>query len=449
MRTVEYIREVIRDLDRVQGLPNAIPDSDDIDGLLDAGAAGGIFISKSVGQSIAGFAGVIREQDASIQRRFTVKEWNSVVRRAFGPALAQVDLGSDAAAELVEALVRDGIGRLVGSYGWREYITGCTLLHSHEIDPVIIGPVQLESRESWLARVISEGVINSGIAAAVSNSWAGGTTAFDEYSTMFAQKVVQAVGECPYICTVRTHELPPETGAERAMLAARLGLAGIALMWSVPSKVLDGVMLQVDRNTSLKHLVSLEEGGKLTVSMGARHAPYALNVSSAEWRTKIERLAPILAAVGEIAEYVIHVNGRVNRPNICHVLMQALLWFHEACREPIDAMAIVKFTITLDALAGGKGEASIRRLLSNRVGWREDSPIYKDRELTMKHAVAQVYKEGRSRTVHGTSARILMDHSEMRKLAEVLAANALFGCLLWMARNAGEDSPALLVSAER
>lgn len=124
-----------------------------------------------------------------------------------------------------------------------------------------------------------------------------------------------------------------------------------------------------------------------------------------------------------------------------NTLLQALLWFHEGCRETVDAMAIVKFTSAMDSLSCGRKAKGIRELLTARVGFKDSDLLRKSGGPTMKEAVEGLYSDGRSRTVHGTSEDLVYDLTERRRLAEALTRLCLLRSMEWAADNITEDDP--------
>jgi hypothetical protein len=109
-------------------------------------------------------------------------------------------------------------------------------------------------------------------------------------------------------------------------------------------------------------------------------------------------------------------------------LSQALLWFNAGCREESDAFAIVNFAAAMDALCEGKGDREILRLLQARLGVNPTDPI-NSKGPSFNRIIDQIYKKGRSRTVHGTSLHIGHDRSVIRRQAEDIARFALITCL--------------------
>ncbi|WP_234896321.1 hypothetical protein [Sinorhizobium meliloti] len=343
--------------------------------------------------------------------------------------------------------MRKALDQARSKNGDREYAVGCTLFEStDDIEPIRIGPVVTEARHQWLDRMVAEQKFGKVMAKRISRKWAGGKLAKRKNAVdqIREKDVLTIVGACPFVCSVKTTGLPPESGKQKAITASRMALAVVALAWDKPSSALDGFRLLIDQNLRQLRVLTFEPGKVTLAGSKLSHLPSGYTFKSGEWQVQAGRLAPLFAAAGEVLDFVTHATGRVSRPALNNVLMQAVLWFHEACREAIDAMAVVKFVAVLDGLACGNGEPEIRALLTARVGWGDDDNIYKSGELKMKHAVARLYGEGRSRTAHGTSERLSQDWSDMRGLAETLSRLALLGCLHWFKKNSSEDDPAQL-----
>ena len=132
--------------------------------------------------------------------------------------------------------------------------------------------------------------------------------------------------------------------------------------------------------------------------------------------------------------------------------MQAMLWFHEGCREIVDIKAVVSFAACMDVLAGGGGRNSICKLIKCRLGVDSDAEIHRD-GFTAKEVIDQIYDKGRTRFVHGPmknganvwDGKLGHDWSETRSLAEHLARLCLVNSLGWAAENPNTDDPGLLL----
>ena len=170
------------------------------------------------------------------------------------------------------------------------------------------------------------------------------------------------------------------------------------------------------------------------------HRPRGPWLKDGEWETLFAQNSGYFGVVSEILNYVADPARGQSRPDMLNALAQALLWFHEGCRESVTLMGIVKFTAALDALACGKNKGGIRRLITARLGLRENTPI-RPGGPTMKAAVDQIYSEGRSRTIHGTNQKLGHDWSDTKSLSEQFARLCLLTCIDWAAANPTSKDP--------
>ncbi len=220
-------------------------------------------------------------------------------------------------------------------------------------------------------------------------------------------------------------------------------MTGIALRWNVSSKALDGFRLLVDpsvrrqRSLVFKPKVKTLSGSNL---VGLPHGP---TISPEDWAKELAKYRDDFDVVGEAIAYYLSPDGKVARPTLMNTFAQALLWFHEGCRDEVALMAVVKFSACLDALASGGKSAGIRSLISARLGMQDNTPIRKDGP-SMREAVDEIYSSGRSRTIHGTNDKIGNDWSSTRALAEQFARVCLVMCLDWAVSNPTNNDPLAL-----
>lgn len=443
----DIIGSIIAELKAIQAAEDFPGPNHGFPGLIDAGDRGSLLVNENIERSITELSKLLLKNDTAATRQFSNAEWRALVRKSLGPPLPSIDLDDPLAVDTVRKEVRKALDQARSKNGDREHAVGCTLFEStDDIQPIRIGPVVIEARHQWLDRMVAEQKIGKVMAKRIRRKWAGGKLAKRKKAVdqIREKDVLTIVGACPFVCSVKTTGLPPESGKQKAITASRMALAVVALAWDKPSSALDGFRLLIDQNLRQLRVLTFEPGKVTLAGSKLSHLPSGYTFKSGEWQVQAGRLAPLFAAAGEVLDFVTHATGRVSRPALNNVLMQAVLWFHEACREAIDAMAVVKFVAVLDGLACGNGEPEIRALLTARVGWGDDDNIYKSGELKMKHAVARLYGEGRSRTVHGTSERLSQDWSDMRGLAETLSRLALLRCLHWFKENSSEDDPAQL-----
>lgn len=441
----EHTNSILTELARIQ-TAESFPDDDGIPGTIGDGGDGQILVTASIEQSIREIATQLKQDEASLARRFSHAEWRDLVRKCFGPALAAIDLDNDLAdnAYAVLAHVRAELQKIQTDHGPRQYAVGCTLFSNTDIDPIILGPVQIEARLDWLKRNLSSGAIDAVTARRVERVWQNGRKLRPRKNVvhrMQEKDILDVIGNDPFVCSVQVDGLAMETGKNKALTAGRMALAAIALLWERPSNVLQGFYLKPDQTAGRMKVLTyapdktILSGGKLTrFPSGYRFR------SKEEWQETVVKREGHLRVAGEILEYALSPTGTVARPDLMNVLMQALPWFHEACREPVDAMAVVKFVSVMDGLAMGSQEKGIRKLITAQLGFREDTPI-RNNGPTMKDAVKKLYGEGRSHTVHGISKTLAHDMSDLRSIAEILARHCLAGAMHWASKNPMENNP--------
>ncbi|MGA7329461.1 MAG: hypothetical protein WBX25_34525 [Rhodomicrobium sp.] len=279
----------------------------------------------------------------------------------------------------------------------------------------------------------------------VRKQWSGVTVRKrkNTIESMRKNDIIDAIGNCAYVCSVTTEGLAQAAGKLKAHTAARLALTSMALWWRTPSSALDGFNLRIDRIVRLQRSVVFVPGKVTLAGFSMQGRPHGPFVSPAKWTDILQRNKIIFEVAGELIEFYLSPSGSVRRPRLMNTLAQALLWFHEGCRDQVDLMAIVKFSATLDALASGGKAPGIEKLIQARLGLGPSDPIRTTGE-TVKQAVAEIYSDGRSRTIHGTNDNIAGDWTATRRLSEELARHCLITCLDWAATNNSND-PKLLM----
>jgi hypothetical protein len=227
------------------------------------------------------------------------------------------------------------------------------------------------------------------------------------------------------------------------LTAARLALAAIALLWQTPSKALSGFNLLFDRSVRrVKTLTFVPEKHVLSGS-SLSHMPHGPRLKPGAWEDLLRDRKDHFAVAGEVLDFILSPTGQVARPTLMNTFAQALMWFHEGCRETVSLMAIVKFTASMDALAGGHGEPAICRVITARLGLKPPDPIRRNGP-TLSEAIKKIYGDGRSRTVHGTNDKFGWDWTDTKGSAEQFARLCLISCMDWAAQNTTADDPALL-----
>jgi len=415
--------------------------------LIATGDGGSIEISEEIDDLITNIASDLKKEELSRATIHTDEEWRATVRRAFGPALAKLDLTqtADERTDDVVTSVREFLLELEADVTPYEYSFGLTLFPGNEIDPFHVGPICFEPRVIWLKRKSADGAVTAITKRRILKAWQGDRLAKRKPSTDSSreQDILTAVGKCPWVVSISTTGLANDAGKQRALTAARMATAVISLFWAKPSSVLDGVNLLVDRSIRREKVLTFIPGRIILAGSRMIGRPNEPFISKPDWEQSLADYDLVLKTTGEVISFYLEPTGNVRRPKLMNALAQAILWFHEGCRETVTLMAIVKLTATLDALAKGDKSGGIKRMITARLGPNPSDKFWAD-GTTMEEGVKEIYSDGRSRTMHGTNDRIGHDWTSTRARAEGLARLCLIVCMEWASNNASFDDPALL-----
>ena len=441
------VEKIIRELIRLQTTPAAWrkPNDDfELPRMIDAGNGGSLIVSRAIDEGIVEVADKLFVGNATLAPRYTRAEWRAAVRRSFGTALARIDLDDcpGTNAERVLAEIRNALDKHVSGHGPREFSFGCTLFGNTAVMPFRIGPVRFEPRLDWLARGYEKGAVSAVSRRRIETAWSGRKLrkrkpSLDSISEI---GILDAVGGCAFVCSVAADRLGPASGQEKALTAARLATAAIALMWQTSSKALEGLNLLFDRTPHNQRALTFVPGTVALAGSSWSHMPHGPWLKTGQWEQVFSERAEHFSVVGDVLEYVLSPAGAVARPRIMNTLAQAFLWFHEGCREPVTLMAIVKFSAALDALACGRKAGGIRRLISARLGIPESAAVRPD-GTTLKQVIDEIYSDGRSRTIHGTNVKLGHDWTGTKSMAEQFARLGLLLCIDWATNNPSSDDP--------
>ena len=378
---------------------------------------------------------------------FTNAEWNRMVKEAFGQTLGQqyrdgvTEDRPGAAVLAVKARLEERISEVRAG----EYVFGCHLFGDRDGSPFgcfSIGPVEFAPRRQWLARQRRTGRVSKITASRLERAWSGRKLRERKpsHESIVESEITGTVGDCEWVCSVSVGPAGQDAGLRKALTGMRLAVAAIALAWERPSSVVDEILIVFDRNPHLQqYVVFAPDGGSGSGSRRAGTRRGLSWVAPEAWRRLVAGRRNVFDCAGEAISYVTGTGGPAKRPKMMHTVFQALHWLHEGCREDNDAMAIVKFCSSMDALACGKREKGITALGKARLTVRD--------EARFDSLVKRIYQDGRSRTVHGTNEKLTHDWSGDRHGAEHLARELLVSCMIWVEQHPACDDPGALSRA--
>lgn len=404
----------------------------------------GVVFSWRLERAVGKVAEITRANRKDLARAHTRAEWLKVVRRAIALALLEFEPEGDldAAIDLIRCRIRGAIDAFVEAWPPLEHAFPCTLLNEPSRDYPDFGIARFETREAWLQRKRLNREISAVSARRISKIWSGTRVGRRKRSedAIVEAEILRAIGQLPYVCSVWTTSLAPRATEEKAALAARLALLGVALVFSMPAGALDGLNLAYDgpsyhRRTLVTAHARIYGGTRLIKNP---HGPWA---DATAWSIAIADYSDVFHGMGELIAHSASSAAISPRTEIMRTLLHAALFYHEACREPLDVMAVMKFAASLDALSGGGGGQDILKLCLVRCGWLPEQTIQITGAPPLSRVIDRVYSDGRSKTLHGNNPSVDHDWSDVRAWAEYVGRNLLIACLGWAARNPNAREP--------
>ena len=446
-KALKILTQILRELKAIQSRPfpessiNTVPE---LPSWINAGEGKSLTINGVISGLIVDLSDQLYASKPELSNSISKKDWSSIVKRVIGPILGKVDLDvpfQTSASEVLSA-VKDDLNRSDWNFSKRIFLFGCSFVNHHDIPPFTVGPVSIKRRHLWLEHGLEERRFSRVTYSRLAASWSGKTIRPRKPSLESHNEhaIIDAIGEAPFVCSIETDGLFGDFAKEKALLAARLTLLGVALMWASPRKALQEINLAYDgppyRQAYAFYQVRPEllSGSRWTKSL------HGLSLFGDEWEPIIAQRNDWWTTLAEAIKFLLGNPDHAQRPKLMTSFAHALIWFHEACREPMPMIALTKYISCLDALACGRKASGIIALVSARMEVEPEAPIRKDGP-SFKAAINQLYSQGRSQLLHGSSDRLGRDWEDQRELAETLARFCLILCFEWAAQHAECDDP--------
>lgn len=401
-----------------------------------------ILATESLLAAVHAYAQICWNNDPALKLRFKIDEMNNLARQSFGLALAEIDL-EDSDAQLhpvVSERVEELLAERIALHNRPIDLTlGCHLIEGDEPYPLQVGPVIFETREAWRLRMLAAGKLSWTTARRLHARWNGKPPRERKrsFDSSAEESILDAIGECPVVCSVATDGLSGKYIQEKGVLAARLAMTAISLTWYQPSEGLRWMNLLYDRRRSHRHTVLFASGTNVGASSERAELPIG-RYSEPELLESLRSYWWMLEQIGEALYGYVQPNRLAKRPKVMNALFLSLCWYHEACRESLDQIATTKFAASMDALTGGKEVPGILSLISARLGPKPDDPLMKDGRKTKK-VIAQIYNDGRSKLIHGASTDFAYDWTQVRESAEAIGRWLLISSSRWLSENTAVD----------
>ena len=207
---------------------------------------------------------------ASFQVKFTNSEFRTMVRNAFKQVFDRIDCIEPSSQDgkefykKIEAYLKE----ITNQQGLIEHSFGCSLFDADDIEAFNIGPAWFEPRLEWLERNYASGKFSSIDRQRIEQIWTVEKTKerMSEADSLLINSIVDTIGSCRFVCTVKTTELAPDASRIRALTIARLAITAIATIDRKPSEALKGMGLLYDRSTANQTMITSTTETSFSVS---------------------------------------------------------------------------------------------------------------------------------------------------------------------------------------
>jgi hypothetical protein len=408
-----------------------------------------IFISQNSENAVIRISRTLRENSLEYQAATSEKEMNNLVSRAIGELLAantddattKFDIPTDAITfkRDLRQCIENKFSQLRIN---RTHLFGAWVLQGEAIPSLVIGPVRFLLRDLWLEEVVKSGLVTQIRADRISSLWKEVNPErgkINDINDAWDDAVADSVGPCPWVCVVDVSGHSDERSREKAILAARIGLATIGLSWNRPSRETRQTGLLFDLGPHRSRATVAYRGDKFISANHESVLRLGRFLSASDASGFLSDTAAQFQTVGNALDTFLTVEATGPKAKLEATLCRALVWFHEACREPLDFLAIVKFAAALDTLAAGSYAKGICELVENRFPVKDMNAQFLTDGTSAKELVEQIYNTGRSRIVHGTRPSVFEDLNSLRSKAELLTTSVLRACVHWLRDYSGLD----------
>lgn len=404
-----------------------------------------IFLLDELTRPMHLVAETLWEEDHGRAAIHTRDEWWKLVQAAFASTIREERLRRERAVAIADMAIelRKFVEDRAQAHRELEFAFACSLIQEADRTLPTFENARFETREAWLARKRDEGVLSAVTTRRIRAAWANRILRPRRASIDASDEVniLNGIGNAQFVCTVKTKSFAPQAAEQRALMAARLGLLSISLVWARPVQALRGLNLAFDGLSQARRTL-IFAGEHVLGGWTEEKQPHGPWSPRKEWEGVVAAYGPAFLAADEAIGFVLARPGESARPKLMLTLSQAMLWFHEACREPLDLVAIVKCAVALDALASGRRADGIRKLISARLGIGLNEACIG--AMTPNEIVHKIYESTRNRAAHGREPPFGRDWSRTRALAEATTRRMIIECLTWASDHASLDDPARL-----
>jgi hypothetical protein len=341
---------------------------------------------------------------------------------------------------IFDALLQERLSALTHSI---THYFPCQIFDEANLPPFEVGPVRFVSREAWLHLVQTKAGKPLSWIKAVEDHWAGrgevprptpdaAQQADDRWT---AWTVVDAVGSCIWMATVDIPAREYRQSRACAEAAVRLAIDTIALPLTPQTARLVRYSAR-DARPHLTRFLMQAEGKELssesTIDLPSLRGP----PGSDKWL--VDQTTGLREWAGAAIQTLVQMLPSSPISELHQRWLDAMYWFGQSRREPIEFIGLVEAGICLDILANGSKDSGIINLCCALFSLQHDSPVLND-GTTLKSLVTTIYKEGRSQISHDGRPSLLRDLPIPRDEATFFVAHVVCRYIEGLHRYGGPD----------
>jgi hypothetical protein len=324
----------------------------------------------------------------------------------------------------------------------------CQIFDQSDLPPFAVGPVRFVPRDTWLDGVLERADKPLAWVKHVGDHWAGrsevqrpspqspgagNTTASDE--PWAAWTVVDAVGSCMWIAIVEIPAREYMQSRACAEAAVRLAIDTIGLPLAPVTARRIRHTADETRPRLARSLMQAEGQG---LSSESNLDLPSLRGPPGSAKTLLDQTANLRAWAGAAIQTLVETKPSSPISGLHQRWLDAMYWFGQSRREPVQFVGLVNAGICLDVLAKGGKADGIIALCCALFSIQPDSAILSD-GTRLKSLVETIYNEGRSQLSHGGRPSLLRELPIRRDTAIIFAARALARYVEGLSRYSGPD----------
>jgi len=355
-----------------------------------------------------------------IQSRITLSECTRIASRCVvdfffemeGRELEECEVG------ILKASLKNRIKKGLDLFHEFKLCFGCSLIKcNRESFDITIGPVHFGKKALFIEElrkrnllkdsfILSNGLVTYRIGA--ENERPSGS---------IERFIVSECENVDWVCSVDINRLSHETALNVAPVAANLALLCLAMRTGDPLDTLRYFHINYTDSPLKSEYLLIDHSNEVGWGGSWNLLNGGLSMNPDEWEDDFRNYTKFYDVFQVICRYFL---GEVEQKNSHYDeisrLAHACLWFLMGCREKISQMSIVYYVSSIDCLCNSQTGAGVWENVRESLGWSDVTQIGVPKK-SAKSTVINLYKDWRSRTLHGNNKKLLHDSQMIRTQA--------------------------------